>query len=112
MYGIIWYYNKEKGKIRLQKLVDDYAKNNIRIDKIFSYPDKIVFQNGDIWKLLKIGDSSRGHGCNISLVERNISIEDFNTFVRPVTKFCPYQAYDFYGEGELEGEFGTWNINF
>ena len=111
MYGIIWYQNKEKGKIRLQKLVDDYAKNNIKIDKTCSCSNKIVFQNGDIWKLLKVYNNSRGHGCNISLVERNVSIEDFNTFVRPATKFYPYQAYDFYGEGELEGEFGTWNIN-
>lgn len=112
MYGIVWYQNREEGKKQLQKIVDDYLnKKNINYNKIIQFPISVIFENGDIWKLLKVGDSSRGHRCNVSFIERCISVEDFNTFIRPVTTLSPYNAYNFYGEGELEGKFNTWNIN-
>lgn len=111
MYGIVWYYNKEEGKKQLKKIAEEYLNYKINYNRIIQFPTSVIFENGDVWKLLPARDCSRGHKCNISFVERCIPIEDFNTFIRPATIWGPYQAYNFYGEGKLEGEFDIWNIN-
>lgn len=108
MYGIVWYYNKEIGKKQLKKIAKEYLDNKINYNRIIQFPTSIIFENGDTWKLLPANDCSRGHKCNISFIERCISIEKFNIFIRPATIGEPYRAYNFYGEGDLD----IWNINF
>ena len=46
-------------------------------------------------------ESFKGLKCNISIVERSIPFEIFDTIIEPCTMSYPIRGFDFYGEGEL-----------
>lgn len=46
-------------------------------------------------------ESFKGFKCNISIVERSIPFEIFDTIIEPCTMPYPIRGFDFYGEGEL-----------
>lgn len=100
MYGIVWYQHKKEGQKQFTRIINDYLNNEIELDKIYSRLDKVVFKNGDVWKVLPANDSSRGHRCNVFLIERCIPKDDIHTHIMPATCLRPYSAYEFYGDSE------------
>ena len=56
----------------------------------------ILFDNDDIWRVVRAADSGRGHSTNVSYIDRRISQEIINTVIKPATKAMPYQAFRFY----------------
>lgn len=46
-------------------------------------------------------ESFKGFKCNISIVERSIPFEIFDTIIEPCTMPYPIRGFDLYGEGEL-----------
>ena len=100
MIGIVWYCYKENGKERLEKVIEDYKRMGIEVaHAIRSHNEtEILFENKDVWRMVRGSDSQRGRCCNVSLIERSIPIDIYECVIRPCTKALPYQAIGFYGE--------------
>lgn len=95
MNGIIWYYtNKEIGLNRFEQLIKDYRR--IRVEVVHRTKDKVEFDNGDSWRVIPARDISRGHACNIGLIERGTPDDIIHTLIMPCINSCPYQGYNYY----------------
>lgn len=98
MKGIIWYKTKQKGFMRLDELIDDYAKINIGILSIRNHMSEtyVRFLNDDIWIVTPATDFSRGKASNIALIDNDIEQDIINTIIMPTLKLKPFRAYNFY----------------
>lgn len=105
MEGIIWYKTRQKGLIRLDKLINDYAKINIGILSIRNHMSEIYvrFLNDDIWRVVSATCNSRGKASNIALIDIDIEQDIIDKIIMPTLKMQPYRAYNFYNYNlELE----------
>lgn len=98
MKGIVWSYITNDGIEQLLKIEKDYNQMGIKtqkkvINKVQSY---IIFDNADIWRVVRASDSGRGYATNISYIDRRIPQNVINTIIKPATKAWPYQAFKFY----------------
>lgn len=98
MRGIVWAYNTDDAIAKLLEIEEDYGRLAIKptnrvIGKSQTY---IVFNNGDIWRVVRASDSGRGCATNVSYIDRRISQETINTIIKPATKSLPFQAFKFY----------------
>lgn len=98
MIGIVWYYtSKEKGIQKIQSIKEEYQKIHINVEiKITSYDISLYCENGDIWKMYKASDCSRGASCNIGLIEYGTPKRIVNEIIKPCIKAFPYRAYNYY----------------
>ena len=98
MEGIIWYKTKQKGLMRLDKLISDYAKIGVGILSMHSHMSKtyVQFLNGDIWRTVSATRNSRGEISNIALIDLDIEQDIIDTIIMPTLKKKPYQVYNFY----------------
>lgn len=98
MKGIIWYKTKQKGLIRLDELINDYAKINIGILSIRNHMSEIYvrFLNDDIWRVIPATCNSRGKASNIALIDMDIEQDIVDKIIMPTLKMKPYQTYNFY----------------
>lgn len=98
MTGIIWCIHHKSGINRLNKLIEDYNRLNILVERINLSKNNAYahFSNGDIWKVIKINQAGRGQMCNISLVDNDINEKMLDYIIFPATKGLPYQAIGFY----------------
>jgi hypothetical protein len=99
MRGIVWAYVAEDANQKLLEIEEDYNRLGIPTHKkvmsqsISSY---IIFENDDMWRVVRASDSGRGYAANVSYIDRRISQEIINTIIKPATKSWPYQAFRFY----------------
>ena len=99
MRGIVWAYITEDANQKLLEIEEDYNRLGIPTHKkvisqsIGSY---IIFENNDMWRVVRASDSGRGYAANVSYIDRRISQEIINTIIKPATKSWPYQAFHFY----------------
>lgn len=101
MKGIIWYYSsKEAGIEKLNFLIKRYKaiKINIVNQKNSVNETDVIFDNGDIWKVIKATEQSRGQRCNIGLIERNIPENIIYEVLMPCIRAYPYCAYNYWGD--------------
>lgn len=100
---VIWSKDLESGKKELEKVVKDYQRIGVEIQKErhSKYESVIEFKNGHYIRLVPSTESRRGIKCNISIVDRSIEQEFFDCIIRACTIIPPIQAFRFFGEGEL-----------
>ena len=99
MKGIIWAYLTDDANEKLLEIEEQYARMDIKpIKRVISNSagSWILFDNDDIWRVVRASDSGRGHSTNVSYIDRRISQEIINTIIKPATKAMPYQAFYFY----------------
>lgn len=99
MKGIIWAYLTDDGNEKLLQIEEQYARMDIKpIRRVInkSAGSWILFDNDDVWRVVRASDSGRGHSANVSYIDRRISQETINTIIKPATKAMPYQAFRFY----------------
>ena len=98
MKGIIWSYVMDDGIEQLLKIEKEYNHMGIEAQKriISKSQCYIIFDNNDIWKVVKASECGRGECANISYIDRRIPQNIINTIIKPVTKAKPYQAFKFY----------------
>lgn len=102
---IVWYDNYENGLQKMENIISSYGAclHTVKT-KIISNINKTVqikFSNGDTLKVVPARKSFKGFKCNISIVERSIPFEIFDTIIEPCTMSYPIRGFDFFGEGEL-----------
>ena len=100
---IIWSKTLESGKEELERILFGYQRLNIEIveRKDFRDDTRVVFKNGHCIRVIPARESMKGVKCNISIVERSIDQEFFDCIIRACTSIPPFQAFRFFGEGEL-----------
>lgn len=98
MKGIVWSYVTNDGIEELLKIEKDYNQMGIETQKkvISTHQSYIIFDNNDIWRVVRASDSGRGYATNISYIDRRIPQDVINTIIKPATKAWPYQAFKFY----------------
>lgn len=99
MRGIIWAYESDGAIEKLLEIEEQYARMNIKpIKRVInkSTGSWILFNNDDIWRVVRASDNGRGHSTNVSYIDRRISQEVINTIIKPATKAMPYQSFHFY----------------
>lgn len=99
MKGIIWAYESDGANEKLLEIEEQYTRMDIKtIRRVISKSagSWILFDNDDIWRVVRASDSGRGHCTNVSYIDRRISQEVINTIIKPATKAMPYQAFHFY----------------
>jgi len=99
MRGIIWAYESDEENEKLLEIEEQYARMDIKpIRRVISKSagSWILFDNDDIWRVVRASDSGRGHSANVSYIDRRISQEAINTIIKPATKAMPYQSFRFY----------------
>lgn len=99
MRGIIWAYLTDDANEKLLQIEEQYARMSIKPMKRIinkSVGSWILFDNGDMWKVVRASDNGRGYSANVSYIDRRISQEIINTIIKPATKAMPYQAFRFY----------------
>lgn len=99
MKGIIWAYESDGANEKLLEIEEQYARMDIKpIRRVISKSagSWILFDNEDMWRVVRASDSRRGHCANVSYIDRRISQEVINTIIKPATKAMPYQAFRFY----------------
>lgn len=106
MRGIIYYApgHQQLALDKLNELIDKYKKIKISPSEYHlnnQYHSYVVFENGDTWKILRACDGARGHRCNIAYLDRAISYQEYELFIRHYLTIPPFTAFQFYGEGNL-----------
>lgn len=98
MRGVIWYKTKEKGRLRLEKLINDYKQMNIGMQRVQNSTTEIhiQFSNNDVWIATSEINNNRGIACNVALIDNDIEQDIINTIIMPTLKMKPYQAYSFW----------------
>ncbi len=98
MKGIIYYKDKNAGKLQLDQIISNYTKLNISIVRQRQTADSafIRFTNGDTWDLVYISPNSRGRACNIAYIDNTIPLEAIHAIIFPTIKSLPYTAYNYY----------------
>lgn len=98
MRGIIWAYNLEYAKFKLEEIEQNYIKLGINPIERKKSPHSpyVVFANGDTWRVVSAHEGARGYRANISYVDARINPEIINTIIRPCTIALPYYAIQFY----------------
>lgn len=99
MKGIIWAYESDGANEKLLEIEEQYARMDIKpIRRVInkSAGSWILFDNEDMWRVVRASDSGRAHCTNVSYIDRRISQEVINTIIKPATKAMPYQAFRFY----------------
>ena len=99
MKGIIWAYESDGANEKLLEIEEQYARMDIKpIRRVISKSagSWILFDNEDMWRVVRASDSGRGLYTNVSYIDRRISQEVINTIIKPATKAMPYQAFRFY----------------
>jgi len=106
MKAIVWYNNNvETAKEFLKMQIYRYKLARIegRVVESKNYL-RFYADNGDFWQTSPSRESSRGHKCNISYIERGIPEEVINCVIKPCTVAEPYNAIDYYGYSEEDFE--------
>ena len=98
MKGIIWSCVINDGIEQLLKIEKEYNHMGIETQKkvIGTTQSYIIFDNNDIWRVVRTSDCCRGYATNISYIDRRIPQNIINTIIKPATKAWPYQAFKFY----------------
>lgn len=100
MTGIVWGNSFYRAKIKMQDIIEDYARMNISIVKqnqmASNGPLYIDFENGDHWIARGLSESARGYKCNISYIDVNISEESVRNLILHCVTALPYQGITYY----------------
>lgn len=98
MKGIIWYNNRSRGEEKINEIINRYDIMGIRIIKELNSKNNsfVIFENGDIWRLVDITESAKGQKCNISFIEQGIKKDFINIIIKPCTTALPFTAYNYY----------------
>lgn len=104
MKGIIWYRDDySKGIEQLKIMINKYERMKIPVteNRFSKYDTYVVFENGDIWKVVGARKCGRANRCNVAYVERNIDYDIYKTIIAPTMINFPFSAVRFWGEGNL-----------
>lgn len=98
MKGIIWYNNRSRGEEKINEIINRYDIMGIRIIKELNSKNNsfVIFENGDIWRLVDATESAKGQKCNISFIEQGIKKDFINIIIKPCTTALPFTAYNYY----------------
>lgn len=94
MIGIVWYKDKNKGRIKFNQLYNDYKKFGLKPQYKNDYC--FIAFNKDIWYLISANTQSRGNCCNLSFIDKNIDKKIIDAIIKPSLKRHPYQMYQYY----------------
>lgn len=100
MNGIIWTMNYDKGMEQLEKISKNYGSCGIKSVRKF-YPSKGIawneFENGDVWRVVKIGENARGYKANISYIDMEAPLELIRKIILPATATSkPFAAFNYF----------------
>lgn len=98
MRGLVWGLTFNDGLLQMQKIEQSYLFLGYSIVRKISGNQSyhVVFDNGDIWKVVRSVESARGHRANISYVDIRISQEFIETIIRHCTYLPPYNAIRYF----------------
>ena len=98
MRGAIFYTRPESAEEMVEKLIHDYSPfASISLCS----KNRIEFDNGDSWNLVPAVFGHCGARYNIAYIERSVSEQYFYSIIMPSLFLRPYNAYRFFGEGDL-----------
>jgi hypothetical protein len=75
MRGIVWGKTIERGREKLEEIVDDYIVMGHKIleKRVTKHHTAILFDNGDYWQAVRTTESSaRGQRCNVSYIDHEL----------------------------------------
>jgi hypothetical protein len=74
MKGIVWGKTIEKGREKLEEIVDDYIAMGHKIleKRVTKHHTAILFDNGDYWQAIQAIENSKGQRCNISYIDHEL----------------------------------------
>ena len=98
MKGIVWYNNRSRGEEKISEIIYHYDFMGIGIIKQINSKNNsfVIFENGDIWRLVGTTDSARGQRCNVSFIEQSIEKDFIDIIIKPCTTALPFIAYNYY----------------
>ncbi len=98
MRGLVWGFTFSDGRNKLEEIEQNYNYIGIKtIRKINSKNNCLVeFDNGDMWRVARYSESSRGLRANISYVDIRIDPEFVMTVVKHSTYLPPYNAIHYF----------------
>ena len=99
MRGLVWGSTYEIGKRMLESVKEEYLFSGYKIveevNSKNSRTNYIIFNNGDVWKVVSPTDSARGNKANLSYVDNNITDVDALSMIRACTIARPWNAIKF-----------------
>lgn len=103
MVGIIWrlggQQSYEDAVSYLETVVlSEYKQMGIKIKNKTAekYDYHVMFENGDLWRIVLLNDTARGYKANVSLIPYDTPPELVNGIVVNVTTRMPFQAFNYY----------------
>lgn len=88
---IIWADTVEDGNKFLEEIIQEYREKGIEAQKTkvhSRYGSEAIFENEntiDFWKVKRACESSIGSRADVSLVDTRVTLEIFNSIIRPQT---------------------------
>lgn len=98
MKGVIWSYTFDYGKEKLQSIENAYNLIHIpTIKRIESQSTcQLVFENGDVWRVVRAHENMRGCRANISYIDHRIDPIFINTIIKPCTTALPFNGTQYF----------------
>ena len=98
MKGIIYCNKIETGLEQFKKIIEDYNAIGIKCEKpkVSANQAFTDFDNGDRWTVVVVGESARGHACNVAYIDRMINDDLVEQVIMPTIKALPFQTYRYY----------------
>lgn len=99
MKGIVWGRTYEVGCHKLDEVINNYKRYGFKVvNQIKNQSNyRVIFDNGDQWRVARASDNSRGCRANLSYVDVQIEEEIIDTIILPCTTAGPWNAVKYYG---------------
>lgn len=96
----------EDGNVELQRMIDNYIamQHAITSQVISKNNSRVIFDNGDEWRVLTATENRRGIRCNIAYIDRTIDKHIVETVIQRTMVSMPYMAYKYFypASGSME----------
>jgi hypothetical protein len=101
MIGNIYYKTQRKSYELFQKIFESYKQaglvtNNPLDIKYSRYNCEGHFANGDIWRTIRIGDSTRGYRWDTAYIDNDINTDDIFRYIAPYCLHNPWIHHTMY----------------
>jgi hypothetical protein len=99
MIGIVWGSTFKHALDKIKEIEESYKRyhtSNLISKRETKYSYELTYNNGDRWLACRATESQRGHKCNVSYIDTNISVDFIETIIIPSTVAGPYQAINYY----------------
>ena len=106
MKGLVWGYTFKDGCKKMDEIKENYLKYQYNIVKEYKSEIRyeIEFDNGDIWRVIRASENSRGYKANLSYVDIRIDGDFVDMIILPCTCIGPWNAIKYFKMNTMEGD--------